>query len=108
MAETYGIQCKGLTLSVAQAAYVKNQIEKRGLQGLVSVEVKNIHDLEGKYDYIISVGVMEHITDFDRLYKKIAASLSKKGKALIHSMFQTSSTLRAADPFLSKYIFPGG
>lgn len=106
MAETYGIQCKWLTLSVAQAAYVNDEIKRRRLEDLVSVEVRNIHDLEGKYDYIVSVGVMEHIADFDDLYKKIAQALNDEGKALIHAMFQTYSRERLTDPFISKYIFP--
>lgn len=51
---------------------------------------------------------MEHITDFDRLYQTVSQSLHSQGVALIHSMFQTTRKKRAADPFLAKYIFPGG
>ncbi|MFA6048165.1 MAG: class I SAM-dependent methyltransferase [Parcubacteria group bacterium] len=104
MAEKYGIKCKGLTLSKAQAKYVQAQIEKRNLSELVSVEIKNIHDLEGKYDYIASVGVMEHVDDFDDLYKKISQALNKNGATLIHAMFRREYFHRT-DAFLLKYIF---
>jgi cyclopropane fatty-acyl-phospholipid synthase-like methyltransferase len=107
MAETYGIKCKWLTLSVAQAIYINEQIIKRWLSDLVSVEIRNIHSIEWKYDYIASVWVMEHIENFNDLYKKIWTSLNAWWKTLIHSMFQTLPQKRIADPFLSKYIFPG-
>lgn len=55
MAENHAVKCTGVTLSLAQAAYINDQIQKRQLQDLVSVKIGNIHDIQGKYDYIISV-----------------------------------------------------
>lgn len=107
MAENYGIKCKGLTLSTAQAEYIREEIKKRNLEKLVSVEIDDIYNVKGSYDYVISVGVMEHISDYDHLYKAISDVLNKNGHALIHSMFHTSM-FYGVDPFLGKYIFPGG
>lgn len=107
MAENYGIKCKGLTLSTAQAEYILNEVKKRNLENLVSVEVDDIHNIKGNYDYVISVGVMEHISDYGHLYKAVSGVLNKNGSALIHSMFHTGLFYRS-DPFLTKYIFPGG
>lgn len=107
MAERYGIKCKGLTLSTAQAEYIQDEIKKRNLEKLVSVEIDDIHNVKGSYDYVISVGVMEHINDYDHLYKSISGVLNKNGSALIHSMFHIGMFYKV-DPFLSKYIFPGG
>jgi len=107
MAENYGIRCTGLTLSTAQAEYVRDEIKKRHLEDLVSVEIDDIHNIKGSYDYVISVGVMEHINDYNHLYKATSSVLNKNGSALIHSMFHTS-IFYGVDPFLAKYIFPGG
>ncbi|EKE27615.1 MAG: hypothetical protein ACD_3C00188G0031, partial [uncultured bacterium (gcode 4)] len=107
MAEKYSIKCTGLTLSVAQAKYINEEIDRRWLRDLVNVEIRNIHNIQWKYDYITSVGVMEHITDYDDLYKKVSKSLKENWKTLIHSMFQETKKLIDADPFLLKYIFPG-
>lgn len=107
MAEKYGVTCHGLTLSTAQAEYIKKEANRRGLSDKVSVKIDDIHNLSGAYDYIISIGVMEHISDYDDLYKKISLSLNKGGAALIHSIFHTEPFYKV-DPFLSKYIFPGG
>lgn len=107
MAENYGIRCKGITLSTAQAEYIRDEIKKRKLEDLVSVEIGDIHNVEGRYDFAISIGVLEHISDYDHLYKKIAGVLDKKGSALLHSMFHMGIFYKP-DPFLLKYIFPGG
>ena len=107
MAENYGIKCKGVTLSTAQAKYIKAEIKKRNLEKLVSVEIDDIHNIKGKYDYVISIGVMEHIKDYDHLYKTISGILNKNGSALMHSIFHREMFYKS-DPFLLKYIFPGG
>ena len=77
------------------------------MQDLVTVELRNVHDMEGKYDYIISIGMLEHITDFEDLYKKIAGALNPGGQALMHSIYSESWFYRA-DRWFLKYIFPYG
>jgi cyclopropane-fatty-acyl-phospholipid synthase len=107
MAERFGVRAKGLTLSTAQHRYIAQEIRRRRLQDLVSVELRNVHNMEGKYDYIISIGMLEHITDFDDLYKKIAGALNPGGQALMHSIYSESWFYRA-DRWFLKYIFPYG
>lgn len=107
MAENYGIKCKGLTLSTAQAKYIKEEAKRRNLEDLVDVEMKNVHDMDGQYDYVISVGILEHISDYDDLYAKTAKILKPGSLALFHAIFHKGMFYKA-DPFLAKYIFPGG
>ncbi|MEK7760752.1 MAG: class I SAM-dependent methyltransferase [Nitrospirota bacterium] len=107
MAEKFGIQAKGLTLSSAQHSYITKEIRRRNLQDLVTVELRNVHNMEGTYDYIISIGMLEHITDFDDLYRKTARSLNPGGQALMHSMY-SESWFYKADRWFLKYIFPYG
>ncbi|MBU1683932.1 class I SAM-dependent methyltransferase [Patescibacteria group bacterium] len=107
MAEKYNLQCKGLTLSIAQKKYVEKEIERRNLIGQIEVELKNIHDLVGKYDFIVGIGLLEHLDDYDDLYNKSVLALKKAGRVLFHSMFHTIMFYKG-DSFLTKYIFPGG
>jgi cyclopropane-fatty-acyl-phospholipid synthase len=107
LAEKYGIKCTGITLSTAQATYIKAEAKKRNMIKDVSVQLKNIHDMTGQWDYLISIGVLEHIKDFDDLYKKSSNALKPKGRLLFHSMYQ-KNLMYKPDPFLLKYIFPGG
>jgi cyclopropane-fatty-acyl-phospholipid synthase len=107
MAERFGVRAKGLTLSAAQHRYITNEITRRHLQDLVTVELRNVHDMEGKYDYIISIGMLEHISDYEDLYKKTAGALNPGGQALMHSIYSESWFYRA-DRWFLKYIFPYG
>lgn len=106
-AEHYGIKCTGITLSTAQASYIKKEIKKRKLDKLIEIKNINVHDMSGMYDYVISVGLLEHIDDYDDLYKKTSEHLKPGGRALFHAMFHEDKK-DDPDPFLTKYIFPGG
>jgi len=107
MAERFGVRCKGLTLSTAQVDYISKEIVRRNLQDLVTVELKDAHDLSGKYDYIISIGLLEHISRYDDLYGKIARALKPGAAALLHSI-NTERIYYKTDRWLLKYIFPYG
>jgi cyclopropane-fatty-acyl-phospholipid synthase len=107
MAERFGVRAKGLTLSTAQHRFITKEIARRNLEDIVSVELRNVHDMEGKYDYIVSIGMLEHISDFDDLYEKTARALNPGGQALMHSMY-SESWFYKADRWFLKYIFPYG
>ncbi len=107
MAEKFGIRAKGLTLSSAQHRYISQEIQRRQVHDRVSVELRNVHDMEGRYDYIMSMGMLEHISDFDDLYEKTARALNPGGQALMHSIY-SESWFYKADRWFMKYIFPYG
>lgn len=107
VAEHYGLDCTGITLSTAQGAYISDEITRRGLTGRVRVQVKNAHDLDGSYDHIVAIGLLEHISDYDRLFAQTARCLKPGGSALFHAMFHARRRY-VPDPWLVKYIFPGG
>ena len=107
LAEKYGLVCVGLTLSTAQARYISDEAKKRKLEDRVTVKNINVHSMSGKYDFIISVGLLEHIDDYNDLYEKTSRCLKPNGHALFHAMFHEDRR-DDPDPFLSKYIFPGG
>ena len=104
--EKFGLDCTGITLSTAQAKYIREEAERRDVNG-VKVQCKNAHDMEGEYDHIVSIGLLEHIDDYDDLYKKTRQSLKAGGTSLFHSIHH-ESIIHKTDPFFHKYIFPGG
>ncbi|MDO8561781.1 MAG: class I SAM-dependent methyltransferase [bacterium] len=107
MAENFGIKCTGITLSTAQSEFIKEEAKRRGLERLITVEVKDAHDMTGKFDFVLSIGILEHISNYDDLYEKTANVLKLGSPALFHAMFHTEM-FYGIDTFLSKYIFPGG
>ena len=66
-------------------------------------------EVKEKYDRIVSVGMFEHVGVgyYDQYFARIAALLEEDGAALVHTI-GSSHAPRAPDPWISKYIFPGG
>lgn len=115
-AEKYGVHAHGVTLSEAQLTHVHEQIKAKGLEDRVSVELKNYVDLEGPFDKIASVGMMEHVGE-DNLNEYCATInrlLVDKGLFLNHAISRKAKkkknrfSSRPEQRALQKYIFPGG
>ncbi|SNZ19320.1 SAM-dependent methyltransferase [Cohaesibacter gelatinilyticus] len=115
-AEKYGVRAHGVTLSEAQLTHVREQIKAKGLEDRVSVELKNYVDLEGPFDKIASVGMMEHVGE-DNLNEYCATInrlLVDKGLFLNHAISRKAKkkknrfSSRPEQRALQKYIFPGG
>lgn len=106
-AERYGLDCTGITLSTAQGAHIAAEARRRGLEQRVRVLVRNVHEMSGAYDHIVGIGLLEHIAEPERLFAQVAGCLAPSGSALFHAMFHDRRGYRP-DPWLVRYIFPGG
>ena len=107
-AEHHGIVGKGLTISRKQAEKANERIVQKGLQDRIRVEYASFETLTGTYDKIVSVGMMEHLTDaeYPVCVKTVARSLTPQGRGLIHYIGYNGPK-NHTDPFTQKYIFPG-
>ncbi|GAB2026311.1 class I SAM-dependent methyltransferase [Lactovum odontotermitis] len=109
-AQEYGLNCVGVTLSDEQYYYVRKKAEDLGLQDKVKVYLVDYRDLkESDFDYVVSVGMFEHVgkENLGMYFQKVYDYLKPHGRALIHGI--TGQHYGAGvDPFIEKYIFPGG
>ncbi len=107
-AKHYGAVCSGYTLSKNQYDYVTRKIKEDGLEGKVSVYLQDYRKIKGSFDKFVSVGMFEHVGK--RYEKKFFAVVKKilkpKGIGLLHTI--GSKTGAATDPWIARYIFPGG
>jgi cyclopropane-fatty-acyl-phospholipid synthase len=110
-AKEYGVQGVGITLSKEQKKKFEERIKEEGLTGRVSVELMDYRDLEssGKtFDRVVSVGMLEHVgrDNYELFVKNAEAVLNPGGLLLLHYI----SALKEypGDPWMKKYIFPGG
>ena len=99
----------GITLSKEQLAVANQRAEERGLDGSVRFALQDYRYLDSKYDRIVSVGMFEHVGVgyFDAYFAAIANSLEDDGVALVHTIGRTDGP-GATNPWITKYIFPGG
>jgi len=106
-AQNYGITGVGVTLSKEQYEYGTAKIAQLGLQDRIRVELKDYREIQGTYDKVASIGMMEHvgIRFVPGCFAKIKSILKPAGVALVHTI--GNDVLHKADPWTDKYIFPG-
>ncbi len=104
-AEKYGAEVLGVTVSKEQIELGMEQC--RGLP--VELRLQDYREVEGQYDRVISIGVMEHVGHKNyRTYMQVVdRTLKEGGLAFFHTIgsnYSTSST----NAWTNKYIFPNG
>ncbi len=116
-AKNYGVHAHGITLSKEQLALTHERIAKMGLQGLVTAELKDYAYVEGPFDKISSVGMVEHvgIDNMAGYMAKVNSLLRDRGLFLNHGITRPAKVtdkafrkMNADRRLLAKYIFPGG
>ena len=104
-AEKYGVEVLGVTVSAKQVELGMELC--RGLP--VELRLQDYRDVEGQYDRVISIGIMEHVGDKNyRTYMEIVdRTLKPGGYGLFHTIGKNSSKIRG-NPWTEQYIFPNG
>jgi len=99
----------GVTLSSEQLRISRERALKEGLARAVHFEFKDYRSIEGRFERIVSVGMFEHvgINHYASFFRKVRELLSDDGIALIHTIGR-SEPPTVTNPFIAKYIFPGG
>lgn len=111
LAETSGVDVTGITLSEEQLKVSRQRVENRGLHGKVRFQLQDYRTLkpEVTFDRIVSVGMFEHVgrTNYANFFRKVNEVLSEDGVMILHSIGQPTVSY-VTNPFIEKYIFPGG
>lgn len=110
-AKKYKVHGTGITLSVEQYKEFADRIEKEGLGDLLKVELMDYRDLpkQGQtFDRVVSVGMLEHVgrDNYQMFIDCVNHVLKPGGLVLLH--FISSLKENPGDPWIKKYIFPGG
>ncbi len=110
-AKQYGITGVGVTLSSEQVARAREYAKEQGVEKQVRFELMNYQDtptLGQTFDRVVSVGMLEHVGQHNhRQYFEVVDKLLKpKGISVLHSISQQKEV--SVDPWLDRYIFPGG
>ena len=104
-------QCEvtGITLSENQYNYSVNKAKELNLENQVSFKLIDYRELNEKFDKIVSVGMFEHVGRkfYKTFFNQINKLLNDDGLALIHTIGSFNQP-RNPQPWVTKYIFPGG
>ncbi|MEO7557732.1 MAG: cyclopropane-fatty-acyl-phospholipid synthase family protein [Gammaproteobacteria bacterium] len=109
LAEHARVRVTGLTLSREQLRVATHRAAERGLQNLVEFRLQDYREHTGSYDRIVSVGMFEHVgaAHYDCYFTKLRHLLRPDGAALLHTIGRVSPP-GDTNPWIQKYIFPGG
>jgi len=106
--ENYGVKCEGYTLSEEQYNYLIDEIRKRNLTDWIRVYLKDYREARGKFDKFVSIGMFEHVGKkfYPVFFEVVKKLLKPEGIGLLQTI--GSSKDKPSDPWITKYIFPGG
>ncbi|HVV61208.1 MAG TPA: cyclopropane-fatty-acyl-phospholipid synthase family protein [Pseudolabrys sp.] len=109
LAEVAGANVTGVTLSQEQFAIANERATEKGLSGKAEFRLQDYRDVDGKFDRIVSVGMFEHVGVgfYKTFFEKSAALLADDGVMVLHSIGR-SEPPGVTNPWIAKYIFPGG
>ena len=109
LARDYGAHVVGVTLSKEQYAVAVERVREEGLEGQVDIRLTDYREVTETFDRIVSVGMFEHVgvPHYSEYFKFVHDHLTEEGIALIHTIGHTGPP-NDGDPWLDKYIFPGG
>jgi cyclopropane-fatty-acyl-phospholipid synthase len=109
LAEAGAAEVVGITLSEEQLKVSRVRAAQAGLDGRVRFELCDYRTLDGTFDRIVSVGMFEHVgvRHFREFFAAIRDLLTEHGVAVLHSIGRSDGA-GATNPWIRKYIFPGG
>ncbi len=104
-AEKYGAQVLGVTVSKEQVALGMELCQDLP----VELRLQDYREVQGKYDAVISIGVMEHVGYKNyRTYMEVTDRCLKEGGIAFFHTIGSNESGTSGDPWLTKYIFPNG
>lgn len=112
-ASHYGCRVTTTTLSREQYEYTRQRIEAQGLQDRITLLLKDYRDLEGQYDKLVSIEMIEAVGHryLPTYFRQCARLLKDDGLMLLQSITirdQRYEQAKGSVDFIQRYIFPGG
>ena len=108
LAEIAGSEVTGITLSAEQLSVANARAAEKNLSSARFL-LQDYRDVKGPFDRIVSVGMFEHVgVDFyASFFERCAELLTEDGVMMLHSIGRSEGP-DSTNPWIAKYIFPGG
>ena len=109
----HGARVTTTTISRAQHAYASRRVREEGLDDRVEVLLCDYRDLQGRYDKLVSIEMIEAVgwQYFETFFAKCADLLRPGGRMLLQAIVISDALYeaeKASRTFANKHIFPGG
>ena len=111
-AKIYGCKITTITISERQYSYCRELFKREGVEGQVEVKLQDYRLLEGRYDKIVSIEMLEAVGDayLEMYFAKCHELLAPGGLLALQMITCPDSrhdSLRRNVDWIQKHIFPG-
>ncbi len=105
----YGCEVLGVALAPDQIAFCKERAKAAGVEDKVKFKLMDYRDVEGQFDRISSVGLLEHVgtPHYPHFFRHTHRLLKPDGVMFSHCCGRAGPP-GFTDAWTRKYIFPGG
>lgn len=109
----FGCRVTTTTISRQQFDYTSSLVKEHGLQDKVKVVMRDYRQLEGQFDKLVSIEMIEAVGHryFGEYFEKCSKLLKPHGLMLLQAITisdQRYEQARKSVDFIQRYIFPGG
>jgi cyclopropane-fatty-acyl-phospholipid synthase len=107
--QMYGVEVLGVALAPDQIAFCQERAEAAGVADKVRFELCDYRDVQGQFDRISSVGLLEHVgtIHYPQFFEHTHRLLTRDGVMISHCCGRAGKPGHT-DAWTRKYIFPGG
>jgi len=108
-----GLRVKAVTISPAQLAFARQRLQRAGLADRVELQFCDYRDLEGRYDHVVSIEMVEAVGEryWPEYFAALRRHVAPGGSALVQAIVigdELYATYRRRPDFIQTYVFPGG
>jgi cyclopropane-fatty-acyl-phospholipid synthase len=100
-----GVRVTGITLSKDQLAFVKDLMARERLGGAILYQDFFTFDPPDSYDGISMMGVLEHLTDYRQVLRRLSTWVKPGGRVYLD--FASSRERFGTSAFITKHAWPG-
>jgi len=106
--EKIGASGVGLNTTTEQVEWLRDEIERRGLEASLQVREADFRDVDEQYDKVVSIGTLEHAgrDQLPEVVRAHAEFLKPGGLGILHFIGHVGRF--ETELFIRKHVFPGG
>ncbi len=108
-----GLRVTGVTISRKQLDFSRERLQRAGLADRVDLQFRDYRDIEGRYDHIVSIEMVEAVGEryWPDYFAALKRHLAPGGSALVQAIViadELFDRYRRRPDFIQTYVFPGG
>jgi cyclopropane-fatty-acyl-phospholipid synthase len=108
-----GLRVTAVTISEQQLEYARARLREAGLADRVELQFRDYRDIEGRYDHVVSIEMVEAVGEryWADYFSALRRHLVPRGSALVQAIVIADGVFeayRARPDFIQSHVFPGG